>query len=389
VLALFALALGVARPQAERSVPRDKATVMLAIDVSGSMSAEDVSPTRLEAAQKAALQFADEMPRTFQVGLVAFSGSASVIVPPTTDREQLRNGIRQLVPDGDTAIGDALLTSLRAISDSQGGVAVPDSARILLLSDGTNRTGTSLEEALPQIQAAKVPVYTVALGTPDGTLFNGQPVPPSPETMRSVAESTGGQSFTAEDASSVNDVYRNLGRFIGTVREQHDVTDWFVAAAMALLVASAAAWWRWDEERTGADRLGGPGVAVGPAGRARGGRRPVPGRAAPLGRGVALRRPGADGSPLGRSAAPRPGRRRRARGARARGGHAGHGASHQAREREAVARHGDAGHRRVGLHEEDRPAAHAPGRGAGRRPPVHRVGAQGRPHRPGRHGRIR
>lgn len=245
VLALFALALGVARPQAERSVPRDKATVMLAIDVSGSMSAEDVSPTRLEAAQKAALQFADEMPRTFQVGLVAFSGSASVIVPPTTDREQLRNGIRQLVPDGDTAIGDALLTSLRAISDSQGGVAVPDSARILLLSDGTNRTGTSLEEALPQIQAAKVPVYTVALGTPDGTLFNGQPVPPSPETMRSVAESTGGQSFTAEDASSVNDVYRNLGRFIGTVREQHDVTDWFVAAAMALLVASAAAWWRW------------------------------------------------------------------------------------------------------------------------------------------------
>ncbi|MCB0881160.1 MAG: VWA domain-containing protein [Thermoleophilia bacterium] len=245
VLGLFALALGVARPQAERSVPRDKATVMLAIDVSGSMSAEDVTPTRLEAAQKAALQFADEMPRTFQVGLVAFSGSASVIVPPTTDREQLRHGIEQLVPDGDTAIGDALLTSLRAISESQGGVAVPDSARILLLSDGTNRTGTSLEDAIPQIQAAKVPVYTVALGTPDGTLYNGQPVPPSPETMKSVAESTGGESFAAEDSASVSDVYRNLGRFIGTVREQHDVTDWFVGAAMALLLASAAAWWRW------------------------------------------------------------------------------------------------------------------------------------------------
>ncbi len=245
MLGLFALTLGVARPEATRSVPRDRATVMLAIDVSGSMSADDVGPTRLRAAQDAALRFVDEMPRTFQVGLVSFSGTASVIVPPTTDRDQLRRGIEGLVPDGDTAIGDALVTSLRAITQAQGGVTVPDSARILLLSDGTNRTGTTLEEALPQIQQAKVPVYTVALGTPDGTLFNGQPVPPSPETMAEIAKATGGQSFDTQDAQSVSDVYTHLGQFIGSVKERHEVTDWFVAAAIALFAVSALSWWRW------------------------------------------------------------------------------------------------------------------------------------------------
>ncbi len=245
LLALLALTVGVARPEAERSVPRDRATIMLAIDVSGSMAADDVDPTRLRAAQDAAIRFARQMPRTFQVGLVAFSTSAAVVVPPTTDRDQLVRGIDSLVAVGDTAIGDALVASLEAIKASQGDAAVPESARILLLSDGANRTGRPVADALQEVTAAKVPVYAIALGTPDGTLGPGRAVPPSPETMKQIADSTGGQAFESKDAESVSKVYDDLGSFIGSTREQHEVTDWAVALAMALFAAAGLAWWRW------------------------------------------------------------------------------------------------------------------------------------------------
>lgn len=245
LLGLLALTAGVARPEAERSVPRDRATIMLAIDVSGSMAADDVDPTRLRAAQDAAIRFARQMPRTFQVGLVAFSTSAAVVVPPTTDRDQLVRGIDSLVAVGDTAIGDALIASLDAIKGSQGDAAVPESARILLLSDGANRTGRPVAQALEEVAAAKVPVYAIALGTPDGTLGAGRPVPPSPETMKQIADSTGGQSFESRDAESVSKVYDDLGSFIGSTRELHEVTDWAVALAMALFAAAGLAWWRW------------------------------------------------------------------------------------------------------------------------------------------------
>jgi Ca-activated chloride channel family protein len=122
---------------------------------------------------------------------------------------------------------------------------VPESARILLLSDGANRTGRPVADALQEVTAAKVPVYAIALGTPDGTLGPGRAVPPSPETMKQIADSTGGQAFESKDAESVSKVYDDLGSFIGSTREQHEVTDWAVALAMALFAAAGLAWWRW------------------------------------------------------------------------------------------------------------------------------------------------
>jgi len=244
-LAVLALALGVARPEVQRDVPRERATIILAVDVSGSMAADDVAPYRLRAAQDAALRFAERVPRTYQVGLVAFSGGAAVVVPPTTDREQLRRGVESLLAGGATAIGDAIMTSLTAIQESQGGVARGDAARILLLSDGSNTQGVSVAEAVDRAQAAEVPVFTVALGTPDGRLADGRPVPPDTETLAAVAEQTGGQSYESRDSESVSEVYERLGSFIGTERRPQEVTAWAVGAGLLLLAGAGAAWWRW------------------------------------------------------------------------------------------------------------------------------------------------
>jgi Ca-activated chloride channel homolog len=245
VLAVLALSLAVARPEMERDVPRERATVVLAIDVSGSMAADDVSPYRLRAAQDAALRFADRIPRAYQVGLVSFSGGASVIVPPTTDRDQLRAGIESLVPQGATAIGDAIGASLQSIQESQGGAARPEAARILLLSDGSNTQGISVGEAVDRAQAAEVPVFTVALGTADGRLPDGRRVPPDTAALAEIAERTGGQSFESRDSESVAEVYERLGSFIGTERIPQEVTAWFAGAALLLLAGAGTAWWRW------------------------------------------------------------------------------------------------------------------------------------------------
>lgn len=243
--ALVALTAGLARPQVDRDVPRERATVMLAIDVSGSMAADDVSPYRLRAAQDAALRFAETVPRTYQVGLVAFSGGAAVIVPPTTDRAQFRNGVESLVPEGATAIGDAIAASLTAIQEAQGGAAQPEAARILLLSDGSNTQGISVAEAVDRAQAAGVPVFTVALGTRDGRLADGRPVPPDAAALEAIADQTGGESFESRDSGSVSRVYAELGSFIGTERVPQEVTAWFAALGLVLLVGAGAAWWRW------------------------------------------------------------------------------------------------------------------------------------------------
>jgi Ca-activated chloride channel family protein len=244
-LATLLLAVAVARPEMPRDVPRERATIMLAVDVSGSMAAEDVSPYRLRAAQDAALRFADRVPAAYQVGLVSFSGGAQVVVPPSTDREQLRRGIESLQADGATAIGDAVVTSLQAIQEAQGGTAQPDSARILLLSDGSNTDGVSLAEAVDRAQGASVPVFTVALGTQDGTLPDGRPVPPDAEALRAIADQTGGRAYESRDADSVARVYEELGSFIGTQRELREVTPWAAGLAVLLLAGAAGAWWRW------------------------------------------------------------------------------------------------------------------------------------------------
>ncbi len=237
---LFALA----RPEVSRSIPKEQATIMLAIDTSGSMSADDVSPYRLRAAQDAALTFAERVPRQYKVGLVSFSGSAASLVSPTTDRVAFANAVETLRADGATAIGEAVFASLEALSSSQPGVVKLKSARILLLSDGENTVGRTPEQAAQAAREADVPVATVALGTADGILPNGRPVPPNPEALKALAEATGAVSYESRDADSLSAVYEKLGSVIGTQRVLDEVTAWPAGIAALLLALAGVAAWR-------------------------------------------------------------------------------------------------------------------------------------------------
>jgi Ca-activated chloride channel family protein len=208
------------------------------------MAATDVEPFRLRAAQDAARAFAEEVPRQYKVGLVSFSGAARLLVPPTTDRAQLERAIDGLLPNGATAIGDAVETALAAIRSVQPEDGRAPAARILLLSDGASTQGVLTTVAAAEAKRAGVPVYTVALGTEDGILYTGQPVPPEPEALAALAETTGGQAFESRDAASVSAVYERLGSFIGTERVRSEVTGWAAGIAALLLALAGLAAWR-------------------------------------------------------------------------------------------------------------------------------------------------
>jgi Ca-activated chloride channel family protein len=246
-LALTGLVFALARPAVDRQVPRERATIMLAVDVSGSMAATDVDPYRLRAAQDAALTFIDEVPRQYQVGLVSFSGQANLLVAPTTDRDAMRRAIETLTPDGATAVGEAIVSSLDAIrsvqppTDDDGRL---DAARIVVLSDGATTVGIAPSVAARDAKEAGVPVYTVALGTEDGVLSTGQPVPPDPVGLREISEITGGHAYESTDAESVSAVYEKLGSLVGTESVRSEVTAWPAGIAVILLVLAGAAAWR-------------------------------------------------------------------------------------------------------------------------------------------------
>jgi Ca-activated chloride channel homolog len=261
LLALAVLCVAVARPHATSLVPKERATIILVLDVSGSMQANDVRPTRLAAAQQAVRSFLDRVPPQVRIGLVAFSGDAEVAAPPTTDRALLRqslDGIGTFPAFGGTAIGDALavavslakqalvggsasLASVTAASSDTKGLA-----SILFLSDGHQTRGTL--EPLQGAQRARdagIPVYTVALGTPGGVLtreFDGVaqtiPVPPDPATLRAIAETTGGKFYEAKNAGSLHAAYSKLGSSLGRTPGKTEVTYAFLAGAAGLLVAA-------------------------------------------------------------------------------------------------------------------------------------------------------
>jgi Ca-activated chloride channel homolog len=256
LLALTALVAGAARPMARVPVPREQATVMLIVDVSGSMNAEDVDPTRLAAAQEAAGRFLDRLPVDFQVGLVAFASQADVLVQPTIDRNAVRQALDSLNADGGTAMGDGLEQALEAIRTARRAAGFDEespegapTAVTLLLSDGANSVGQD-----PMVQAGRardlrVPVYTIALGTPNGVLrrpgpfgFQIQPVPPDPETLSRIARTTSGRFFAAPTSRNLNAVYENLGSKIGFRIEHREVTVAFAGAALLLLVLAGATW---------------------------------------------------------------------------------------------------------------------------------------------------
>lgn len=243
-LALTGFLFALARPEVSRSVPKEQATIMLAIDTSGSMSADDVAPYRLRAAQDAALKFAERVPRQYKVGLVSFAGSAATLVTPTTDRAAFSAAVNTLRADGATAIGEAIFASLDAIRTTQPGATKFKSARILLLSDGENTVGRMPELAAQAARDADVPIATVALGTPDGILPNGRAVPPNPAALKALAESTGAASYESRDAGALSAVYEKLGSIIGTQKVLDEVTAWPAGIAALLLAFAGLAAWR-------------------------------------------------------------------------------------------------------------------------------------------------
>jgi Ca-activated chloride channel family protein len=270
LLALVAASAALARPNAKVRVPSDKATIVLLVDVSGSMRAADVKPTRLGAAQVAMGVFADKVPKGVKVGLVTFSSNADLLVIPTTDRAVLHEGIDLLVPEAGTAIGDGLAEAVQVAKTSLAGARkgkdgkVP--AAIVLLSDGAQTRGVlSPLEGAARARDAGIRVFTVALGTRNGTLgfgggpFGGYglgggfggggsgggggtgrrfPVRPDPKTLAAIAQETDGATYRAGSASKVQAVYKKLGSSIAKRTTTREVSSWFVGAAALLLLAS-------------------------------------------------------------------------------------------------------------------------------------------------------
>jgi Ca-activated chloride channel homolog len=247
LLMLASIAAGFAQPADTVRVPRERATVIVAVDVSASMLANDVDPDRLSAARSAATEFVADLPEQFNVGLVAFAGNASVMVAPGTDRESLRSGIDQLgesnVGSRGTAIGEAIVTSLQAISNLDAQAATdPPPARVVLLSDGANTAGTRPDEAAAQAARAGVPVDTISVGTVDGVVdLNGRamPVPVDGENLRAVAEQTGGGYHEAGSSEELRAVYDDIDSSVGYRTERRDISARFLG--LGLLVALAAA----------------------------------------------------------------------------------------------------------------------------------------------------
>jgi Ca-activated chloride channel family protein len=250
---LALLVVGFARPSAEVRVPRERATVVVAVDVSTSMLATDVGPDRLSAAKAAARRFVDGLPGEFNVGLVAFAGSAAVLVPPDTDREALHEGIERLAEGvtgvQGTAIGEAISASLGAVRalDSEAATKPPP-ARIILLSDGANTSGMDPLEAAAEAVAVEVPVHAISFGTPAGFVDRGgRPiqVPVDGQTLRAVAEETGGGFHEAGTSEELRKVYEDIGTSVGYRTQRQDVSARFIGLGLVFAMGAAAGSLRW------------------------------------------------------------------------------------------------------------------------------------------------
>lgn len=241
-LALAALAISLARPEKTIQVPVERASVVLVTDVSRSMSATDVSPTRLEAARGAAESFLGKVPEELRVGLVSYSDSAQTLQTPTTDHDAVSAALETLQPISGTATGAGLGTALNDLRIRAGDESRRrPPAALVLLSDGSATDGNAADQVAQEARRLRVPIYTVALGTPDGTIeLQGRTlrVPPDPEALERIARTSGGHAFRAEDADQLDAVYDRLGSQIGTKPEKREITATFAGAALLLLGAA-------------------------------------------------------------------------------------------------------------------------------------------------------
>lgn len=245
VAAIAALVLSLAKPQRTVAVPVEQASIMLVTDHSGSMQATDVDPDRLTAAQRAARAFLKELPSKTRVGIVAFSSGADAVQAPSQDKDAVKRVIDEQAADGATATGDALQVALDALTaQRKNGKRVP--AAIVLLSDGKTTSGRDPVGVARAAKQARIPIYTVSLGTDDGIVtipgFGGSqtiPVPPDPETLQEIASTSGGKSFRASDEERLTSIYKDLGSRLATKREKREATALFAAAGLVLLMGAA------------------------------------------------------------------------------------------------------------------------------------------------------
>jgi len=250
VLAMCAGVVAAARPAYEETDKTEKAVVALAIDVSLSMSATDVAPSRIEVAKKSAIRFVDNAPADTLIGVVAFDSTAQQIISATDNRDAIRRVISRLEPGTGTAIGEAIFASLDTIASAADETDADKSAgTIILLSDGTTTTGRPDNEAAAAAHARGVKVNTIALGTADGTVVtpDGQtvPVPPDEQALQNIADIARGKSFTATTEDALTKIYESLGSAIVRKTLTKEASGLFALAAVVLLFLAAVVSQRW------------------------------------------------------------------------------------------------------------------------------------------------
>lgn len=250
LLAMCAFVVAFAQPARVEEVPRERATVVIAIDVSLSMMATDVEPDRFTSAVDAATQFSSELPERFNLGLVLFDGRSAIRVPPTQNHNQVIQALESLTEDDlgeGTSLGGAILTSLDALEavppDETG--SVPP-ARVILLSDGTSTVPPSDDEGVAAANEAEVPVSTIAFGTVRGEItleLDGVsqtiPVPVDANNLAQLAERTGGAAFSASSSDELRDVYADIGSAVGFEEELVEISWWFNGIGLVILLLTA------------------------------------------------------------------------------------------------------------------------------------------------------
>jgi Ca-activated chloride channel family protein len=255
LLALAILILAAARPQKTVAVPIERASIMLVTDVSGSMQATDVQPTRLAAARAAAKRFVAKVPKTVNVGVMALSSKPRVLASPTRDRVAINAALDQLTARGGTGTGEAIQAATNILRRAPGVNGKRPPAAIVLISDGSSTGKVDPVAAAQAARQLRIPINTVALGTQQGTITvprpgdqggtETRPVPPDPQSLAEVARASDGKTFTAADATKLSDVYKNLGSLLGTKNAKREITAGFAGGGLALLLLGAAMSLRW------------------------------------------------------------------------------------------------------------------------------------------------
>jgi Ca-activated chloride channel homolog len=255
LIAIAVLVLAAAKPQRSIAVPVERASIMLVTDVSGSMQATDVRPTRLEAARAAARRFVRAVPKGVNVGVMALSSKPRVLASPTRDRDAVNAALDQLTPRGGTGTGEAIQAATQILNRAQGVGGKRPPAAIVLISDGSSTGSVDPVAAAQAARKLHIPIYTVALGTAQGTITVPRPggaggtetrnVPPDPQSLSEIARASGGKTYTAADASKLKDVYERLGSLLGTKKEKREITAGFAGGGLALLLLGAAMSLRW------------------------------------------------------------------------------------------------------------------------------------------------